>query len=670
MDLPMDPIMMNTSPLADAHQARPLLPAEAPLPMPVQSFQDAEPAAATLPGSPAGIIWRRAWILGGTGGLTLLATYQLWWALRGGGLGALEGLTLVLFACLFVWVAQSFMSALSGFALIVNDYRRRGGLGLIDAGPLPALTTRTALLMPTYNEDPERLMAGLEAICESVVATGRASSFDFFVLSDTTRSELQERELASFQALRGRLGGQVNLFYRHRPDNLERKAGNIAEWVKRFGAAYPHMLILDADSLMTGKAVVRLAMAMERNPGVGLIQTLPVVVNGGTVFARMQQFAGRVYGPVLARGNAWWHGTEGNYWGHNAIIRTAAFAVDAGLPKLEGGRPFGGNILSHDFVEAALLRRGGWSVHLIPGLGGSYEEGPPSLTDMLVRDRRWCQGNLQHAGVLPARGLHWVSRWHLLTGIGHYITAPLWGMLMLIGLVMTMANSGLRLYELVLPGLASSANWAGPGDGERFLWVFVLTMSLLLGPKLLGFLLTLVDPWARRSCGGALRLTLGVLVETVLTTLMAPVTMCLQSRGVAEVLMGRDSGWESQRRDDGTLSRTELLQRYGGVTACGLVGTVWSYAVSPSLMLWMSPVLLGLVVSMPLVAWTAAPVPGRRLRHLGLFLTPEEVVPPPVLARAQALRGSLVRPESLAPTDDSGMTQMATTSPEFEPHPV
>ncbi|QOW20895.1 glucans biosynthesis glucosyltransferase MdoH [Lysobacter ciconiae] len=639
-----------------------MVPPEAALAMPVQSFEDSAPAAARLAGSPLDIVWRRLIVLGGTAGLTLLATYQLWWAMRGGGHSALEWLSLVLFAALFVWVAQGFMSALAGFALIVNGYRRRDRLGVIDAGPLPALTTRTALLMPTYNEDPERLMAGLQSICESVLKTRREDAYDFFVLSDTTRPEVQQRELAAFHRLRDTLGGQVRLYYRHRPQNIDRKAGNIAEWVRRFGAAYPQMLILDADSLMTGKGINRLAVAMERHPEVGLIQTLPVVVNGSTIFGRMQQFAGRVYGPVLAHGNAWWHGTEGNYWGHNAIIRTAAFASCAGLPELPGSRPFGGSILSHDFVEAALLRRGGWEVHLVPALGGSYEEGPPSLTDMLVRDRRWCQGNLQHGGVIPAKGLHWVSRWHLLTGIGHYITAPLWGALMLIGLVMTMASSGLQWDSLVFPRIGSAADWTGPKGMERFFWVFMLTMSLLLGPKLLGFILALTDPWARRSCGGALRLTAGVLVETLLTTLMAPVTMYVQSRGVIEVLAGRDSGWESQRRDDGTLTRAELWQRYGGVTVCGVVGAAWSFAVSPWLMLWMSPVLLGLMLSMPLVALTADPEAGRRLRRWGIFLTPEEVSPPPILTRVQGLRGGLTQPVAASGQEAGGASVIASAT--------
>ena len=278
--------------------------------------------------------------------------------------------------------------------------------------------------MPTYNEDPERLLAGLRAIHESVVATGQGDRFDFFVLSDTTRPEIAADERAAFARLRATLGdGLPRVYYRRRDDNAERKAGNVADWVRGFGAAYPQMLILDADSLMTGETIVRLAGAMEANADVALVQTFPVVVNGHTVFARMQQFSGSVYGPIVAYGIAWWHGPESNYWGHNAIIRTAAFAAHAGLPELRGIKPFRGTVLSHDFVEAALLRRGGWALFMVPGLGGSYEEGPPSLTDMLVRDRRWCQGNLQHGAVLPAKGLHWVSRWHLLIGIGHY-TVP------------------------------------------------------------------------------------------------------------------------------------------------------------------------------------------------------------------------------------------------------
>lgn len=618
----------------------PLLPAEAPLAMPIQTLREGRTPAERLPSAPQGMAWRRSIVIGGSAVLTLVAAYQIWWVLRGAGTDLLEVMLLLLFIALFAWIAQAFVSAVAGFALLLS--RRRARLGVSAHGPLPMLTTRTALLMPTYNEDPERLMAGLQAIYESVAATGQSAQFDFFVLSDTTRPDIQVAEEKAFHALRERLRDTQRLFYRRRDDNSERKAGNIAEWVRRFGGAYPQMLILDADSLMTGDTIARLAGAMERHPDVALIQTLPVVVNGNTLFARMQQFSGRVYGPVVAYGTAWWHGAESNYWGHNAIIRTRAFAAHAGLPELRGYRPFGGTVLSHDFVEAALLRRGGWALHMVPGLPGSYEEGPPSLTDMLVRDRRWCQGNLQHGAVLPAKGLHWVSRWHLLIGIGQYFTAPMWAMLMLIGLAIPLYQAGFSWNNIGLPGFSPTAFWRQQ-DPERFLWVFVFTMSILLAPKLLGYVAMLFDRDLRRGCGGAIRAFASMILETLLAALMAPITMYVQSRGVAEVLAGKDSGWETQRRDDGTLPLSGLLRSYGGMTLVGLLIGGMAYAISPALAAWMSPVILGMVLSIPIVALTSSRKPGRWLRRIGIFRIPEEVAPPDVLARASSLRAAAAK---------------------------
>ncbi|TYT27521.1 glucans biosynthesis glucosyltransferase MdoH [Luteimonas viscosa] len=624
----MDAATVAPADLADA----PWVPPEAPLAMPVQDLHAGRLANARLPSTPASIGLRRAFVFGGTAALTALAAYQMWWLMRGDGIEILEGVLLVLFVLLFAWIAFSFMGALPGFARVVA--RRPLRLGLANEGPLPELATRTALLVPVYNEDPRRTLAGVQAILESVAATGRAAHFDCFILSDTRRPEIAAEEERAFLDLRRRLGAGIGLYYRRREDNSERKAGNIAGWVRRFGGGFAHMLILDADSLMSGATIVRLAAAMERHADVALIQTLPLVVNGATVFARMQQFSGRVYGPVVAHGVAWWHGAESNYWGHNAMIRTRAFAGFAGLPELRGREPFGGTVLSHDFVEAALMRRGGWALHMEPGLGGSYEEGPPSLTDMLVRDRRWCQGNLQHSVVLPARGLHWVSRVHLLIGIGHYFTAPMWAMLMLVGLSIPLEAAGIGGGD---GGYSPLAYWRD-ADPERFLWVFALTMALLFAPKLLGFVATLRDRATRRACGGTARLAAGLLLETVLAALMAPVTMYLQSRGVAEVLSGKDSGWDAQRRDDGTLPLSALVARYGGLTLFGVGAGVAAYLVSPGLAAWMSPVIAGLVLSIPVVALTSAKAPGDWLRRAGIFATPEETGPPEILLRAHEIR--------------------------------
>jgi len=610
------------------------LPPDAPLDMPVQRLDQGRLSAHTPATTPRDIRWRRAWVFGATAALTLLATYQIWWLLRGDGIDVLEGVLLALFVALFAWIAFAFAGGVAGFVQIARGTPMR--LGLRADGPLPELSVRTALLVPVYNEEPRRVFAGLEAILSSLRATGRASYFDVFVLSDTRDPGIAGAEETAFAALRARAAGDTGLYYRRRDDNRERKAGNIAEWVRRFGGAWPQMLILDADSLMEGASLVRLADAMARHEDVALIQTLPVIVNGSTVFARMQQFAGKVYGPVIAHGVAWWHGAESNYWGHNAMIRTRAFAECAGLPELRGQEPFGGTVLSHDFVEAALLRRGGWALHMVPALGGSYEEGPPSLTDMMLRDRRWCQGNLQHSMVLPAKGLHWISRTHLMIGIGHYFTAPMWAMLMLVGLAIPLEAAGIAEGQ----SYSALAYWRGI-DPERFLWVFTLTMALLFAPKVLGYFATLFDRDSRRGCGGALRMTAGLLLETVLAALMAPVTMYVQSRGVAEVLAGKDSGWDAQRRDDGSLPLSVLVRSYGGLTLFGIGAAVVAWLVSPGLALWMSPVIAGLVLSIPIVAFTSARAPGAWLRRTGIFATPEETAPPAILQRAQANRDAI-----------------------------
>ena len=583
--------------------------------------------------APRGIALRRAFVFGGAALLTAAAGREMYRVLGVSGLTVLECLIMALYVALFAWIALAFTSALLGFGTMLA----RGGLGLgiATSGPLPELAGRTALLMPTYNEQPGRVMAGLEAIHDSLAATGRRGRFDIFVLSDTTDSDIWVAEEAAFLALRARTGDAEHIFYRRRPQNFERKAGNIAEWVRRFGAAYPQMLVLDADSVMDGGAIVRLAAAMEANPGVGLIQTLPVIVGGASLFARMQQFAGRVYGPLIAHGVAAWHGADGNYWGHNAIIRTRAFAEHAGLPTLRGGAPFGGHILSHDFVEAALLRRAGWAVHMVPALAGSYEESPPSLTDLAIRDRRWCQGNLQHIGVLRGRGLHPISRLHLLMGIGSYVTAPMWLLFLVLGILVSIQSS-LAPPHYFPNGRSLFPDWPAV-DPVRSMWVFIGTMGVLLAPKLLAFVVLLASPTERRGCGGALRAFASLLIETLLAGLIAPTAMLIQSWAVTGILLGRDGGWNPQRRDDGGVALREIARSYWPHTLFGLAMGVAAWLVSPLLALWMSPVVLGLGLAIPLAALTGLRGLGLALRRAGLLLIPEERQPPAVLARAHAL---------------------------------
>jgi membrane glycosyltransferase len=603
------------------------LPAESPLPMATQqlrSFERSETHGHVAPSTAL----RRACIFAGTAAMTAGGCYEMYEVLQVGGVTILEWMVLGLFVLLFAWIALSFTSSVAGFLVLL--FRVKDPLGIDPAAPLPPIGSKNAMLLPTYNEDPYRIMARLRAMYESVDQSGEGASFDWFVLSDTTAPSVWIAEEKCFLQLRADLAVS-NIYYRHRRENTARKSGNIEDWVKRFGVGYDHMIILDADSLMTGDTIVRLVSAMERFPAVALIQTLPIVVNAKTLFARLQQFSGRLYGPLIAAGIAWWHGSEGNYWGHNAIIRVRAFAQAAALPELRGRKPFGGHILSHDFVEAALMRRAGWEIRMVPALGGSFEECPPSLLDFAARDRRWCQGNLQHLAVLPARGLHWVSRLHLLTGIGSYLTAPLWLMFLLLGILISLQAQFVRP-EYFPKGFSLFPQWPAQ-DPVLAAWVFVGTMGLLIVPKLLAWMLLLTQRQNRLQFGGGLRVLVGFVVETFLSGLIAPVMMIFQSRAVGEILLGRDSGWQVQRRDDGGLPRGELMRKYALPTLFGLAMAAVAYAVSLPLLFWMAPVIAGLLLSVPVAMLSSA----QSGPNAGLLLTPEQTVPPPVLVRANEL---------------------------------
>ncbi|MBX9775856.1 MAG: glucans biosynthesis glucosyltransferase MdoH [Xanthobacteraceae bacterium] len=627
----MDTVTPRKLLVADTVQAD-WLPPESPEPMAKQvlwRWAGATPSPGT---GPKTVLLRRVMVLGSTAALAVGAAYEMHQVLGVGGLTVLEAVIFGLFVLLFAWIALSFVSALVGLMtasadrLLAND----------PSQPASGLSSRTALLLPTYNEDAVRVISRVRAVWESLDQTGQGARFDFFILSDSTNPGtwiLEERE---FLRLREAMPG-ARIFYRHRRDNTGRKAGNVAEWVTRFGGAYDFMVVLDADSLMEGDTLVRLALAMERHPRVGLIQTVPLLLNGDTLFARVQQFANRSYGPLIARGLSWWHGAESNYWGHNAIIRVRAFAGSAGLPELRGRRPFGGHIMSHDFVEAGLLRRAGWGVHLATSLRGSYEECPPTPTEYAARDRRWCQGNLQHMAVLPARGLHLMSRLHLLTGIGCYITAPLWLLFLLVGILVSLQAQFIRP-EYFPAGVTLFPQWPAQ-DPERAIWVFAGTMAMLIAPKLFGYFAMLRSRLDRLGMGGAARGWLSVLLETIISALLAPIMMFGQSKAVMEILLGRDSGWSAQRRTHAGTQFRELTRQYGLHTAFGAALAIAAYSVSGALLLWMLPVIFGLVLAIPIVA--LASMSGAGLRKWGLLLTPEERVPPSILLRANELaRGS------------------------------
>jgi membrane glycosyltransferase len=460
------------------------LPQESPLAMPCQDFFSKEAPKAPRHDygvEPATILLRRSVLIGAAIVMTIMATVTLGASLPVHSAIIVKAAFLGVFTLLFGWLSFAFMTCLAGVWRMLVDHEDER-LGLTDHTPLEDLNTMTALLAPVYNENPDDVTRRLLAMDSALAQRGAARNFHIFILSDSNNPDVIDREYAAFQELRARaFHGAERIFYRRRTENLERKSGNIADWVRRFGGAYDNMITLDADSVMSAETMVRLAAAMERHQEVGLIQTTPRLVGRRSLFGRIEQFSHSLYGPLLTQGMAWWSGAEANYYGHNAIIRTRAFAENAGLPVLPGRRPFGGAVLSHDFVEAALIRRGGWAVLHAPSLGGSYEECPPTLDDYLDRDRRWCQGNVQHISVLGARGLHWVNRIHLAFGAAAYFTAPLWLAFIALSLVVRSAE------PLDMRSIYDFNPHEGTHDIGAGL-VYFGCMTLLFAPKFIAFL--------------------------------------------------------------------------------------------------------------------------------------------------------------------------------------
>ena len=592
------------------------------LPRPVAVLPRPVADTPTLPAiAQPGLVWRRVAVLGGAVALTAVATAEMGLVLGLARWTVSGAVMAVIFALLFFWIAFAFTSGLAGFVCLM-------GRGAPEADLTAIPRSRTALLMPIHHESMERLRGGLLALRADLADSGVAQSFDIFILSDTRDAALQAAELEVWRDLHAQVGPA--LYYRNRAEPSGRKAGNIAEWVRRFGAAYPQFLILDADSLMEARTLRHLVHRMEAEPGLGLIQTLPLLHGGRTRFARLQQFASQVYGPVIAQGVAWWSGSEGNYWGHNALIRTRAFAQAAGLPELPGRKPFGGVIMSHDFVEAALLRRAGWAVVMDARLGGSFEEGPPNLPEMAGRDRRWCQGNLQHLALIATPGLHPISRLHLLGGACAYLNAPLWLGFLLLGLVISLQARVLRP-EYFPVSHALFPQWPVV-DAERAVWVFGATMALLLAPKLMGVMVFILRSARPPDAPGVMRLLGGAGAEIVLSALLSPVTMLIQSGHCVTILRGADGGWAAQQREATAWSLRASLRLMHKHVIFGLLLGATALAIDPQITAWLAPVILGLLLAPWLVAWTSYP-PGPALA--AVLRTPLEMRPPPILLAAR-----------------------------------
>jgi membrane glycosyltransferase len=560
---------------------------------------------------------------------TIFATDYMSAVLPYHGRQPLELGILALFAILILWVSAGFWTAMAGFVLQLRGHDRYSISARAAGDAEIAAEARTAIVMPICNENVARVFAGLRATYDSLARTGELGHFDFFVLSDTSDPDLRIAEREAWLDVCRRIGGFGHIFYRRRQHRIKRKSGNVADFCRRWGKGYKYMVVLDADSVMTGRCLVELMRLMEAHPDAGIIQTAPHAFGRETLYARIQQFATRVYGPLFVAGLHFWQLGESHYWGHNAILRVAPFMKHCALGRLPGSGALSGEILSHDFVEAALMRRAGWGVWIAYDLPGSYEEMPPNLLDELKRDQRWCLGNLINSRLFFAHGLHPAHRAVFVTGVMAYLSAPLWFLFLVLSTVV------LAVHTLTEPTYFVSPNQLFPLWPEwhplRAMGLFTATATLLFLPKILS--VALIALRGAQHFGGVFRLAVSTLVEIIFSMLLAPVRMLFHTQFIVSALLGLKLSWKSPPREDTETTWGEALRRHGLHTLLGLGWLALVYWLNPSFLWWLLPVAGALTVSIPISVWSSRVSLGRRLRGERLFLIPEESYPPRVLRR-------------------------------------
>ncbi len=558
--------------------------------------------------------FRRASFFGAILATTGLGLWLLWRSFLPEGISALEWTQLVLFALLFQQIATGFWLVAFGCLVVLTGGDRAEIEHTIDEES-GASHAPTAIILPIFNEDVARVFRGVEAMWEGLDKAGGNEGFDFFILSDSNRPENWIAEEIAWLDLCRKFDAFGRIFYRKRRVPRNSKSGNVADFCRRWGARYRYMIVLDADSIMTGQLLRRLVAMMEKNPRVGIIQTAPQLAMGRTLFRRMQQFAAKVYAPLFAAGSNYWHLFAGNYWGHNAIIRIRPFIEHCDLPELPDPDEKKRHIFSHDTVEAALMRKAGYDVWFATTEKGSYEEGPPNLSDSLGRDRRWCLGNLQHFWFLFAPGIDFANRFHIWTGVMAYLSSPLWLLFLVTGVVDLAYKNRFSLLSS-LPG----SEFSYSGGAVQVL--IIATLALLFVPKILALLITLPRS---RPFGGALRLTGSALIETLTWTLLAPAIMLYYTRFVIFNLLGLTIHWTNQNRsDDKGLGFFESFRIFWLPPVVGLFAIAALIIWSPAQIILLSPILAGWLLA-PLIAWaTSQPWLGDLSRKAGLFAIPEE----------------------------------------------
>jgi len=524
---------------------------------------------------------------------------------------------LALFAVTLPWTVVGFWNSSIGFLVGVLA---RDPLAVVlplsaRASMTDPITSSTAVVLCIRNETPTRLERNLEAMMQSLADTGFGQQLHIYVLSDTNDEVIAQQEQQCFAAMTTRWASRLALTYRRREDNKGYKAGNIADFCARWGHLHEFVVTLDADSFMTGRAILRLVRIMQANPTLGILQGLVVGLPSTSGFTRLFQFGMRLGMRSYTMGSAWWQADCGPYWGHNAAIRIKPFIEHCELPRLPDHKGTPRHILSHDQVEAVLMRRAGFEVRVIPQEDESWEENPPTLIEYIRRDLRWCEGNLQYVYLLNLPGLKFLSRYQLCIAILMFLSSPAWIALLLLSMI----------FLCLAP---SPAAFMHGGLGLTLLSATLLMWYL---PKIAGAVDVLLSASERKSFGGGLRFTVNFTFEMIFSLLMTPITWLNHTIFIIGLLFGKKSGWTGQARDDHSVPLAIALRQFWPHTLSGLVlaGAVWQ--THPTTLPYALIMLSGLLLSIPITVLTSWPSFGRMLIQWKLVSLPEEINPPAAL---------------------------------------
>jgi membrane glycosyltransferase len=553
------------------------------------------------------------------GVVTLLTVAGLGWWLTGiiaaDGFGILDIFLLATFLMYAPWVVIGFWNSTVGFAVLhLLRNPNRSVIPMVErARSDDPVFVGVAILMTVRNEEAERAFLRLRTVKESLEATGFGERFDYFVLSDSNRPDVIHDEEVEVRGWNRRFGDDGHLVYRRRDKNTGFKAGNVRDFLDRWGSQYDVMIPLDADSVMSGESIVRLVRVMQANPRLGILQSLVVGMPSPSLFARIFQFGMRHAMRTFTAGTCWWHGDCGPFWGHNAAVRIAPFREHCKLPDLPGKPPFGGHILSHDQIEAILMRRAGFEVRVLPEEEESWEEMPPAMPDFAIRDLRWCQGNLQYTKLLHLPKLP-MSRFNILFALQMFI-----GVAAFIVFVVLAAFAAI-VWNPAVPFPVGSA-----------LALYIVWVVMTFWPKILGVLDAALR--SAKRYGGLPRLFAGAFVETIFTFFLSSISMIGQTIFMSALLFGRTISWDGQRRDRYRLSWGEAAKVFWPHTLFALVLLAILAAGKPEAIVWFMPFLIGPLLAIPFAVFTALPELGALAARARFCAIPEEFDMPRDLAK-------------------------------------